>query len=156
MMRRVLFVCLGNICRSPLAKWIFLDQVKRSGDAFGADSCGIGSWHEGGPADERSIRLAKRRRLVPEHVARQVSPQTDFAGFDLLVGMDRANLDALRRLGAPKPRVVLVRAFDPAFVGREPPEVPDPYQGSERDFERVYDMLVPACAGLIEHLRGMR
>lgn len=157
-MQRVLFVCLGNICRSPLAKWIFLHEAGRADmlTHVEADSCGLGSLHEGEGADPRSVRVALQRGVPVEHTARQIRPEQDFARFDLLIAMDRANVSGLRRLGAPDERVRLMRSFDPSHAGREPPDVPDPYTGTPRDFERVFDMLVPACAGLIEHLRASR
>jgi protein-tyrosine phosphatase len=152
----VLFVCLGNICRSPLAKWIFADAVARTVHAarFEVDSCGTGHWHAGDRADPRSEAIARRYRIEASHVARQLSPMFDFPRFDYFIAMDRSNARRMLDLGAPRARVHLVRAFDPALASSrdEPPEVPDPYTHGEDAFEEVYWMLRAACTGLLDHI----
>jgi protein-tyrosine phosphatase len=152
----LLFVCLGNICRSPLAKWIFTHQAKERGvlDRFTIDSCGTGGWHAGGPADPRSIAVALEHGLEIEHAARQIEPRVDFARFEYLLAMDRHNRDTMLTLGAPKERVILMRSFDPTLAGKreEYLDVPDPYHGGEDGFEKVYQMLWRACEGLIERV----
>lgn len=152
----LLFVCLGNICRSPLAKWIFVEQARSRGilERFRIDSCGTGSWHAGGPADPRSIAVALEHGLTVEHVARQVEPRTDFARFDYLLAMDRQNKSMLLKLGAPPEIVFLMRSFDPTLSGKgeEQMDVPDPYHGGEGGFEQVYQMLWRACEGLIDQV----
>ncbi|MDX2132571.1 MAG: low molecular weight protein-tyrosine-phosphatase [Planctomycetota bacterium] len=153
---RVLFVCLGNICRSPMAKWVFADMVRARGlaGAFHIDSCGLGGWHEGEDADPRSRAVAERLRLACEHRARQIRVPQDFEAFDLLVAMDRENLRGLARIDAPRERVRLLRSFDPAMAGL--PEVhldvPDPYYGGDEGFDRMHQMIVAACAGMLERL----
>jgi protein-tyrosine phosphatase len=158
MTRRVLFVCLGNICRSPLAKWVFIDQARGRGvlERFEVDSCGLGGWHEGEGADPRTIAVATRHRVAFEHMARQIRVPRDFERFDLLLAMDRENVRGLRGLGAPMERERLLRSFDPALAGADEHalEVPDPYYGGPEGFERMHAMIVAACAGLLDHLVG--
>lgn len=150
----VLFVCLGNICRSPLAKFIFNDMITQRGvaDRFRVDSCGTGAWHVGKGADPRSVMVAAARGLDTAHVARQVFPSSDFAAFDYLIAMDGENRERLLSLGAPAESVRLMRSFDPLCAGKEGPAiwVPDPYYGGDDGFERVYDMLTRACEGLLD------
>lgn len=157
----VLFVCLGNICRSPLAKAIFEDRVhaRKVADRFRIDSCGTGHWHVGRPADARSIAIATQRGTsltATSHRARQVDADGDFDAFDLILAMDQSNKSNLIGLGAPEDRVVLIRAFDPELAdevatGREHAlEVPDPYYGGEDGFARMHDMLDRACDGLLD------
>jgi protein-tyrosine phosphatase len=155
--KSVLFVCLGNICRSPLAKAIFVHQVQQLGlsDRYHIDSCGTGHWHAGRPADPRSILIAQRNGVTLEHVARQVQPALDFVEFDLIIAMDRRNQADLLTLGAPHDRVKLMRSFDPALAHAPASmlDVPDPYTGSTEGFQLVYDMLWSASRGLVESLR---
>ncbi len=152
----VLFVCLGNICRSPLAKWVFHDIVRRNhhADRFEIDSCGTGGWHVGEGADPRSVAVARRFGLSTEHAVRQYAPMFDASRFDYLIMMDRANARRVLQLGAPRERVHLIRTFDPAFASLRQapldqlPEVPDPYTLPDEAFEEVYWMLHRACTGL--------
>lgn len=147
----VLFVCLGNICRSPLAKVIFAERVARAdaGALVRVDSCGTGGWHAGEGADPRSVKVAAARGLQLEHEAR-VLHHTDFTSFEYLIAMDRSNRKNMLTMGAPRERVHLMRSFDPLLAGSSESEmdVPDPYYGGEEGFARVYDMLDAACAGL--------
>ena len=156
--RSVLFVCLGNICRSPMAKWVFMHRAESRGVShrLTIDSCGTGHWHVGGPADHRAVATAAGHGLSTPHVARQLDPTRDFASFDLLVAMDRSNLSTLEHRGAPRERLVLMRHFDTELplTERRHAEVPDPYEGDQRDFEAVYWMLVRSADGLLDHLFG--
>lgn len=154
----VLFVCLGNICRSPLAKVIMLDRARRRGveSQVHIDSCGTGAWHVGKGADPRSVQIAAVNGLGLEHTARQLDPSRDFPRFDWLIAMDRDNREALLHRGAPAAKVRLARSFDPELAG-EPEwklEVPDPYYGGDDGFRIVYDMLVRACDGMLDHIAG--
>ncbi|MFO0861778.1 MAG: low molecular weight protein-tyrosine-phosphatase [Phycisphaerales bacterium] len=150
----VLFVCLGNICRSPLAKWIFTDLAVRRGvrDRFLIDSCGTGAWHVGKGADPRSTAVALSRGIQVDHTARRLAPPSDFTRFDYLLAMDTDNRENLLHAGAPAERVFLMRSFDPAL--RDEPDhrliVPDPYYGGPDGFDHVYNMLESACAGFLE------
>jgi protein-tyrosine phosphatase len=156
----VLFVCLGNICRSPLAEAVFIHQARARGvlERFDVDSCGMGAWHAGECADPRSIGTAQRYRVPMDHVARQLDPRTDFERFHHLIAMDRSNLRAIlgagSRHGLEASRVRLLRSFDPALRGapEHELEVPDPYYGGDEGFDTVYRMVDSACAGLLDHL----
>jgi protein-tyrosine phosphatase len=153
---RICFVCLGNICRSPTAHGVMEKLVADAGlaDRIELDSAGTGNWHVGELPDPRSREAAGARGYDLSHRARQFVA-SDFARFDLVVAMDRSNLAHLQRLAAAypgkPPRIELLRAFDPDA----PPhaEVPDPYAGGGRDFERVLDICERACRGLLAHVR---
>lgn len=149
----VLFVCLGNICRSPLAEGVFLHLVEEEGLAhrFSVDSAGTGAWHVGERPDSRSLRVAADHGVELPGRARQVTPD-DLSRFDVVVAMDRDNLAALEEMAerhGGTARLRLLRAFDPAADGDE---VPDPYYGGPQGFEKVYDMVHAACRGLLEEL----
>ena len=152
----VLFVCLGNICRSPLAEGIFLHQARQRGvlARFDVGSCGTGAWHVGERADHRSLAVAARHGVELPSIARQLDPSRDLVRFEWLVAMDRSNVRNLVRAGADAARVRLLRSFDPALLHRPESEleVPDPYEWPGDGFESVYRMLDAACAGLLEFL----
>ncbi len=156
----VLFVCLGNICRSPLARVIFEDMVARRNVAerFVIDSCGTGAWHVGKGADPRSVQVAMANGLRLDHCARQLDSVEDFERFDLLLGMDQSNCTTMLDLGAPRQKVRMLRSFDPLLAGAEPHriDVPDPYYGGPDGFDKVHAMLVRACEGLLDHLIEQR
>ena len=151
----VLFVCMGNICRSPMAKFVFDDLVaKRAlGTRFDVDSCGTGAWHAGEAADPRTVAVAGKYGLDTGHTARGVRARSDFERFEYLVAMDLDNRRRLVEIGAPLDRVHLLRAFDPVLKGRPDAEivVPDPYYGGEDGFEKMYTMIRAGCEGLLEH-----
>lgn len=156
-MQRVLFVCLGNICRSPTAEGVMRALVAEAGleEQIEVDSAGTGSWHVGEGPDRRATAAARDRGIVLEGEARQVRA-TDFAEFDLIVAMDASNLADLRRVApdeAGRARLVLLRDLDPATAGRGL-DVPDPYHGGARGFEHVLDLVQAACAALLERLRA--
>jgi len=154
---RICFVCLGNICRSPTAEGIMnhLVQERGLGDCIHVESAGTGDYQVGNSPDERSAAEARTRGVTLSGRARQFQPD-DFARFDLVVAMDRHNLHDLHAL-APEPalreRVVLLRSFDPENLGHgRQLDVPDPYNGRTNGFATVYDLVEPACRGLLEHL----
>jgi protein-tyrosine phosphatase len=161
---RILFVCLGNICRSPTAEGVMRALVAEAGleESIELDSAGTGGWHVGSPPDERATATARARGISLEGVARQVR-RADFGDFDLILAMDHANLAELERLAPDEQaggKVRLLREFDPAGVAliasRRSPEdldVPDPYYGGSRGFEDVLDIVQAACVGLLEELR---
>jgi protein-tyrosine phosphatase len=151
---RVLFVCLGNICRSPTAEGVMRHLVREQGleEAVEIDSAGTGSWHIGHPPDERSAGAARERGIDLDGHARQVSP-ADFEAFDLILAMDRSNHDDLRALAPDedaRERVKLLREYDPDAVTAGDLEVPDPYYGGPDGFEEVLDLVTRACEGLLE------
>ncbi|MEM1185603.1 MAG: low molecular weight protein-tyrosine-phosphatase [Planctomycetota bacterium] len=151
---RVCFVCLGNICRSPLAEGIFIHLAKERGltDRFEVDSSGTGGWHAGNPADPRSIEVAKRHGVLLPSRARQFE-SSDTDRFDLFLAMDRDNRDTLIERGVPESKVRLMRSYDPEYGKDESIlDVPDPYYDGLEGFDHVYDMLVTACNGLLDEL----
>lgn len=153
-MIRVLFVCLGNICRSPTAEGVFRDLVRREGlhDHIGTDSCGTGGWHVGNPPDSRAVAESERRGIRLDDLrARQVR-ERDFGDFQYLLAMDRRNLASLQGM-APKPhlnKVHLMMDFAPELGISE---VPDPYYGGPDGFRDVFDMIDAASKGLLDDIR---
>jgi len=149
-MRKVLFICMGNICRSPLAEEVFRAHARRRGveGLFVVDSAGTGGWHAGELPDPRSCAVAQRYGLTLSHRAREIT-EADFTAWDMLVCMDENNRRAILRRGAPVDRVHLVLDFD-GSSGLV--EVPDPYEGDETSFQLVYRLLDGACAGLLDRL----
>ncbi len=148
---RVLFVCLGNICRSPTAEGVMRELVRQAGreQEYVLDSAGTGGWHVGSPPDERATTAARARGVELEGSARQVTRE-DFEHFDLILAMDRVNLRDLRELApdaAARERVHLLREFDPA--GGDDLDVPDPYYGGPGGFDEVLDLVEAACKGLL-------
>lgn len=152
-MIRVLFVCLGNICRSPTAEGVFrhLQRREAPGLTVEADSAGTGAYHLGSPPDPRSRRAALRRGIEIGHLrARQITP-TDFDRFDLILAMDAGNLRDLRALCPPRStaRLMPFLEFAPQLGTLD---VPDPYYGGEGGFETVLDLTTAASRGLLEWL----
>ena len=154
---RILFVCLGNICRSPTAEGVMRHKLVAAG--LGADvdveSAGTGGWHVGHPPDERATAAAAARGITLESRAQRFEPG-HFDAFDPILAMDRQNLADLRALapdGTAAGKLRLFREFDPAAVASEL-DVPDPYYGGERGFEDVLDMVERACDGLIAELEA--
>jgi protein-tyrosine phosphatase len=154
---RILFVCLGNICRSPTAEGVMRHLVREHGleDAIEIDSAGTGGWHVGSPPDERATAAAGRRSIVVDGAARRFSPD-DFDEFDLIVAMDADNARDLLALAPSEEaaaKVRLLREFDPASDGGGDLDVPDPYYGGPDGFDEVLDMVDAATRGLLEHVR---
>jgi protein-tyrosine phosphatase len=154
--RRILFVCLGNICRSPTAEGVMRALVRDAGleDRIELDSAGTGAWHIGEPPDSRATLVAHGRGIALEGAARQVE-RSDFEEFDVIVAMDASNLADLRAI-APDERarakLVLLRELDPPADGRL--DVPDPYHGGTRGFEDVFDLVYAACAKLLAQVQA--
>ncbi|MBB6099485.1 protein-tyrosine phosphatase [Deinobacterium chartae] len=146
---RILTLCLGNICRSPLAEATVRRALEEQGIQAEVDSAGTGNWHAGALPDPRSRQVARAHGLELTHRARKITPE-DFYTFDLILAMDEGNLAELRRL-APEgalDRLALIRDFDPQGPGT----VPDPYYGDLEDFEAVYQLLERASRGLARQL----
>jgi protein-tyrosine phosphatase len=151
--RRVLFVCMGNICRSPTAEGVFRKLVAERAPELDIqiDSAGTHSYHEGDPPDPRARRAAERRGVDLSTLrARRVSA-ADFAHFELVLAMDEQNLGHLLEQcpAEHRDRVKLLLEFAPHLDRRE---VPDPYYGGSSGFEHVLDLVEAAGAGLLEHL----
>lgn len=150
MKRRVLFVCLGNICRSPTAEGVLRHVVAERGleDEVEVDSAGTGAWHLGEQADGRMRAAAAERGYELTSVARQVEPE-DLDRFDLVVAMDRVNLQDLEEIaGGPRDNL---RLFSD-FVEDGPPDVPDPYYGGPKGFDMVLDLVEAGCSRLLDEL----
>ncbi len=150
---RVLFVCLGNICRSPTAEAVFRHLLARARTELRieVDSAGIGDWHIGEPPDERAQAAARRRGVDMSGIRARQIVHEDFALFDLILAMDRQNLAELKRR-APvqyRERVRLFLEFAPQL---DTHDVPDPYYGGEAGFEEVLDLAEQAARGLLSHL----
>lgn len=149
-MTSILFVCLGNICRSPLAEGVFRHTVEQAGhsDRVLIDSAGTGNWHRGNPPDPRSVNVAASNGIdISGLKARQVE-QHDFDRFDLILAMDRDNLASLRRL-CPAEQAARVRLF----LQAPERDVPDPYYGGADGFQNVYELVRNGCLDLLEDLR---
>ncbi len=150
---RILFVCLGNICRSPTAEGVFRQRVRAAGleERIRIDSAGTGDWHVGKAADVRTRRAARRRGYDLDALrARQVCRE-DFSRFDLILAMDRSNLQnlqAMRPENSPAELDLYLRRYALAED-----EVPDPYYGGEEGFERVLDLLEHASDELLAETR---
>ncbi len=147
---RVLFVCLGNICRSPIAEGIFRKLVREQelAERFEADSAGTGPWHVGEPMDPRAAAVLKRHGAYFDHVARQVAPE-DFEAFDLILAADReVERDLLRRAGRHREKVRLIT--EPWGGG----EVSDPWEGDEAACEETYLELEDLVARWLKRLAG--
>lgn len=148
----VLFVCLGNICRSPLAEGVFRSLLNAEGlsDRFRVDSAGTGSWHVGETPDPRAVAVAKAHGVELSGRARQIVPE-DLADFDWVVAMDRSNLRHLERSGGDrgKARLHLLREFDPDDDGLD---VPDPYYGGAGGFDDAYAIVERSCRAFLAYV----
>ena len=147
--RRILFVCLGNICRSPLAEGVFqhLVDVAGLGDVYEIDSAGTSAYHAGDRSDERSIAVALKHGIRVTSRSRKVRA-SDFETFDLILAMDQANLRDLLGICPSEHagKVRRMRDYDPAGSG----DVDDPYYGGPRGFDDNFEMLMRTCEALLE------
>jgi protein-tyrosine phosphatase len=151
-MVRVLFVCMGNICRSPLAQGVFENVARREGleNKISVDSAGTGNWHVGSPPDERAMKSARSRGLeISTQRARQIS-RDDCENFDYILTMDEDNYRAVASLCRGR---AVVRPFLDFAADSPEREVPDPYYGGTEGFERVLDLVEEASEGLLENIR---
>lgn len=152
---KILFVCLGNICRSSAAEEIMRQKIRKSGveDSFFVDSAGLISYHQGEMADPRMRMHAKRRGYDITHLSRLVKQQ-DFYDFDLIVGMDASNIDRLHCLCPTvedESKIVMMTDY---CMEKVADHVPDPYYGGASGFENVLDILEDACEGLMMKLKN--
>jgi len=153
-MTRLLFICSGNICRSPTAEGVMRHLVALRGlqGQIEVDSAGIGAWHVGEAPDQRSTAVAARRGITLDGAARQVRAR-DFDEFDLLLCADRTHVRDLHRLAPDEEtaaKIRLLREFDPASDGDL--DVPDPYYGGASGFDHVLDLIAAACDGLLDDI----
>lgn len=150
---RVLFVCLGNICRSPLAEGVFRHHVEAAGlsDRFTIDSAGTGGWHVGSPPDERSVAVARTHGIDITAQRGRRFEAADLNRFDYVFAMDRQNLADIQRIGGEGSAAVALFLDEAPEVGAH--EVPDPYYGGPDGFEQVYRMIDAASRNLLARLR---
>ncbi|MFO1404771.1 MAG: low molecular weight protein-tyrosine-phosphatase [Azonexus sp.] len=151
---RILMVCMGNICRSPTAEGVARKLISNNGlgDVVEVDSAGTHGYHVGESPDQRTQRAAAVRGYdLSQQRARKVAPQ-DLDYFDLILAMDRANLDNLRRMASPEQRE-RIRLFMDYSQGFDDDEVPDPYYGLGHGFDLVLDMVEDAAQGLVKELK---
>lgn len=156
---KILFVCLGNICRSPLAEAIFKHKIKEKGleNRVEVNSCGTANYHIGDTPDPRTIKNALKNGVVINHLGRQLSSQ-DLAAYDFILAMDKSNHTNILKLSNASDhahKIKLMRSFDLNYSGEE---VPDPYYGDEAGFQHVFDVLSHSVESFItflekEHLR---
>jgi protein-tyrosine phosphatase len=149
-MKKVLFVCLGNICRSPIAEGVFQHMVNEKNIEMVVDSAGTASYHLGELPDKRARQVCEERGIKLTHRARAFS-KTDFDEFDYILAMDNQNLTNILKLkpAQSKATVQLMRDFDPKHRGAE---VPDPYYGEMDGFVEVFEMLEQCCEVLLEEV----
>ncbi|MBN1926531.1 MAG: low molecular weight phosphotyrosine protein phosphatase [Prolixibacteraceae bacterium] len=155
MKKRVLFVCMGNICRSPSAEAVFRKLVDDSGlkHAIECDSAGTIGYHSGEPADSRMRKHASKRGYKLDSISRKFNPFTDFDTFDYIIGMDNDNISDLERMARGNhdlEKIYRMTDFSPDHIGRP---VPDPYYGGDDGFELVLDLLEDTCEGLLNAIR---
>lgn len=149
---RILMVCLGNICRSPMAEGILKHKALECGLKITVDSAGTGGWHAGEHPDSRAIQTAKKFGVdISNQIARKFS-QRDFDDFDLIFVMDQSNLSDVRKMARNEKdarKIKLLLELDEPGSGRE---VPDPWYGDQDGFTEVFSMMDKACAALIRDL----
>jgi len=152
--RSVLFVCMGNICRSPAAEIIFRHQLAEAGlekDLI-IDSAGTISYHTGNPPDPRMSETLKRKGYRVRGLARQIQPD-DLERFDLILTMDEDNLADVRALDGKGQYSDKIRAFVEYLESHDAPRIPDPYYGGQKGFEQVIELLEDGCTGLIHQIQ---
>ena len=153
-MINVLFVCLGNICRSPLAEGIFKSNVMNRGlrKFIQCDSAGTSGWHIGEQPDSRSIRIANENGIRLDHGGRKLHPE-DFLKFDYIIAMDQANYEDIVSLSHHQPdgkaKIIKMLDYDNNSSGGE---IPDPYYGGPDGFQNVFNMLEESTTNFIDHL----
>lgn len=151
----VCFVCMGNICRSPTAEGVMQARVRDAGlaDRIRVDSAGTGDWHVGEAPDPRTISAAAQRGYDLSRLRARQFQAEDFARFDLVLALDRQNLNALRQICPPRyiDRLHLMMGF---ATRHQTDEVPDPYTGGSAGFERTLDYCEDACDGVLAALRA--
>lgn len=152
---RVLFVCMGNICRSPMAEAVLRSKLQRAGlqAEVAVDSAGTHGFHKGSRPDPRAVAQAALRGYALDGLRSRPLVAEDFSAFDLLLAMDRDNLATLHDRCPPgeQHRLQLLMAFAPAA---QADEVPDPYYGALAGFDQALDLIEPACDGLLVDLRS--
>ncbi len=156
MMKKILFVCMGNICRSPSAEAVFSELLKKEGltDSFEIDSAGTGAWHVGEPADRRMQSHAVNRGYNLTSISRKFDPKTDFDRFDLIIGMDDENIITLKSKARNESDLKKIHKMTDFSREWNYSEIPDPYYGGDEGFELVLDLLEDAGIGLLEKIKS--
>lgn len=152
---KILFVCLGNICRSPTAEGVMKSIIKENGadDLFYIDSAGINGYHTGEKADSRMRKQASKRGYDLTSRSRRIKPLTDYDDFDMVIGMDNTNIKDLKALApSDEARSKIFKMTDFA-INRSETVVPDPYYGGVDGFDLVLDILEDCCQGLFDKLK---
>ena len=151
---KILFVCMGNICRSPSAEAVMKNLVEKKGleDQFEIDSAGTIGYHAGEPADSRMKRHALDRGVELTSISRKINPQKDFNYFDMIIGMDDSNMSDLYDMATDEESRKKLYKMTDFCVNHTVNSVPDPYYGGAKGFEMVLDILEDACNGLFEQL----
>jgi len=146
---RVLFVCLGNICRSPMAEAVFRHMVKEAGyeGRIEVFSSGTGDWHRGNPPHEGTQKVLREKGIGFDGVYAKSLSADEVNSYDYIVAMDNSNVDDLEGAGVPRPRIRLLSDFIPGRAGEE---VPDPY--FHGNFEEVYEMVEAGSRGLLKEI----
>lgn len=157
---RILFLCLGNICRSPTAEGVMRHKLRAAGlgGEIEVESAGTGGWHVGHPPDGRAAAAAAARGIALESRAQRLE-RSHFDEFDLILAMDRDNVadaQAVAPDAEAAAKLRLLREYDPVAAASGELDVPDPYYGGEDGFEEVLDMIGRACDGLIAEIRAAR
>lgn len=154
--RKILFVCLGNICRSPAAENVFRNLVEREGLSthFPCDSAGTIDYHHGKAPDARMSATLVERGYQIQGKARPFRT-SDFQDFDLILTMDRENFEDVCQIAPPGADLGKVQPFTDYCTQHEHPEVPDPYYGGSAGFELVADLMEDGCRNLLDHLRNL-
>ena len=152
---QILFVCLGNICRSPAAEIIFLHQVAERGRAeeFRIDSAGTIGFHSGSPPDPRMSEALERHGFTISGRSRPIAPQ-DLETFDLIVTMDESNFNDVRALDPTGAFHAKIRPFVGFCRNHDVPRIPDPYYGGQRGFDYVIELLKDGCSGILDEIRS--
>lgn len=148
----VLFVCLGNICRSPAGEGVLRHMARREGVDIEVASCGLGDWHLGQLADDRMRKAANNRGIVLSGRA-QIFQDSFFDKYDYIMASDYKVMEDLNRIAmkpSDKAKIHLVTAYSKSYSNQE---VPDPYYGGSSDFDLVLDILQDACEGLLEEIK---
>ena len=153
--KKILFVCLGNICRSPSAEAVFTGMVEKAGlsEYFEIDSAGTSGWHAGERADRRMQGHAVKRGYNLTSLSRKFDPNTDFNHFDMIIGMDNENIQALQSMTRNADDRAKIHKMTDFSREWNYTIIPDPYYGGDDGFELVLDLLEDSCKGLLDKLK---
>ncbi len=148
---KILFVCLGNICRSPSAEAVMKGLIEKAGrtNEFEIDSAGTAAWHAGEKADSRMMVHARKREYNLTSISRKVSPELDFDHFDYIIAMDEQNMKDLKSVTQNSNQIAKIHMMTDFSNRYSYNHIPDPYYGGDSGFELVLDLLEDACFGLL-------